>query len=199
VLTVLRRTVERVGIPEVLYVDRAQHFGNDNRRAKFVDWENHLTHVERAMAELGCRVLFAPSAPAKGRIERIWGTFQDRLVPELRIRNIRRIPTANYFLQEQFIPEFNRRWSVPATNPESAFRSVPSSINLDDVFCLREWRKVTRGETISYNGQGFSVQHDYRYSIRGLQIELRTKLDGTFQALHANRPVKLVPLSPERK
>jgi len=196
VLTVLKRTVERVGIPEVLYVDKASWFTHTKRNA--LNWDSHLSHVERAMADLGSRVLFAPSAEAKGRIERMWNTFQDRLIPELRIRNIRRIPTGNYFLQNHFIPEFNQKWSVPAKDPQLVYRPVPVNINLDEIFCIREWRKVSRGETISYNGKHFLVQHDYNYSLRSLQIEFRTYLDGTTKSFHANKPVT-IELFPETK
>lgn len=195
VLTVLRRTVERVGIPEFLYVDRAPFYGGGNRkRTKPFDWEKHLTHIERAMAELGCRILFASSCQAKGRIERMWNTFQDRLIPELRIRNICRIPTGNYFLINHFIPDFNQRWSVPARSPKPSYKPVSDFSNLDDIFCLREWRKVDSGETISYQGKAYLVEHNYDYSMRRLSIEIRTRLDGSWQAYHGNRPVTLKAL-----
>ncbi len=193
VLTVLMKIVENFGVPEVLYVDQAAHFGKANTRSRFVNWKEHLTHVEHAMAELGCRVLFAPTPQAKGRIERMWNTFQDRLIPELRIRHIGRIPTANYFLHNHFIPEFNQRFATIPSDPNSSYQPIPQRFvgALDDVFCIREWRKVTPGETLSWDGKMYSVHHDYRYSIRGLQIELRTRLDGSWQAFHAHRPVEL--------
>lgn len=202
VLAVLKRTIERVGVPEVLYVDQAAHFGKSNTRSRFVDWQKHLSHVERAMAELGCRVLFAPTPQAKGRIERMWGTFQDRLIPEMRLRNIGRIPTANSFLQEHFIPDFNRRFSKLASEPlSSAYRPIPEHLagDLDRVFCIQEWRKVSPGETISWNAQTYSVRHHFRNSIRGLQIEIRTGLDTKWRAFYANQPVTLELLAPEVK
>lgn len=202
VLSVLRRIVERVGVPEVLYVDQAGHFGKADTRIRFVDWKKHLTHVEQAMAELGCRVIFAPTPQAKGRIERMWNTFQDRLIPELRIRNIGRIPSANAFLQNHFIPEFNQKFSkIPADPHASSYQPIATRLAgaLDDVFCLREWRKVTAGETISWEGRIYGVHHDYNQSLRGLQIELRTRLDGSWQAYHALRPVELRPLESSLK
>lgn len=201
VLSVLKRTVMNVGIPEVLYVDQASHFGKANTRFQYLDWEKHLTHVERAMAELGCRVLFAPSPQAKGRIERMWNTFQDRLIPELRIRNVQRIPTANYFLQNHFIPEFNHKWSKIPSNPNSSYQPIPKHLvdSLDDIFCIREWRKVSPGESITWNAQTFIVHHNFRHSIRGLQVELRTRLDGTWSAFYANRPIDLKPFQTIKK
>ena len=193
VLAVLKRIVERVGVPEVLYVDRAAHFKTSGT-STHMDWNQHLSHVERAMGELGCRVLFAYSAQAKGRVERMWATFQDRLVPEMRLRNIRRIPSANYFLQNIFVPEFNARWSKLPADPTSAYKPTPTQLSLDSIFCMREWRKVTRGETISLNGSLYCVNHEYDYSLRGMHIEIRSQLDGSWGAYHANRPIKLVEM-----
>ena len=197
VLTVMKKTIEKFGVPEVLYLDQAGFHGKIHPKAKNIDWEKHLTHLERAMSDLGVRVLFATSPQAKGRVERMWNTFQDRLVPELRIRNIQRIPTANYFLQNHFIPEFNQKFSVPAVevfNP--AWQVVPENFKdkLKEIFCLREWRKVTNGDTISWDGKTYSVEHGYNYSLRGLQIELRTYLDQTWAAFHADKVVKLTQI-----
>ena len=191
VLSVLKNTVERVGIPEVLYVDRAGWAGGLNKPR--IDWEKHLTHVQRAMAELGCRVLHAPSPQAKGRIERMWGTFQDRLIPELRIRKIKRIGSANYFIKNHFVPDFNRRFSVAPRNAEISYRKVPRHIDLNEVFCLKEWRRVTSGESISYENEIFIVKHNYQYSLNKLYIEIRTYLDGKQKYFHANKPVELEP------
>jgi len=196
VLSVMKKTVEKFGIPEFLYVDQAAHFGKIGTKAKYIDWEKHLTHLERAMNELGTRVLFATSPQAKGRIERMWGTFQDRLIPELRIRKVQRIPTGNYFLQNHFLHEFNQRFSKAATDPTPAWRPVPDALKerLDEIFCIREQRKVTSGETISWDGQTYSVDHDYDYSIQKLTIEIRTYINGAWKAFHAGKPVNLTPL-----
>ena len=194
VLTVMKNTIEKFGVPEVLYLDQAGFHGKIHPRAKIIDWQKHLTHLERAMGELGVRVLFATSPQAKGRVERMWNTFQDRLIPELRIRNIQRIPTANLFLKNHFVPEFNQRFQVPAHEPlRPGWQPIPENFKgqLREIFCLREWRVVTPGDTISWEGKTYSVGHDYNYSLRGLQIELRTYLDQTWAGFHANKPVKL--------
>jgi len=202
VLTVMKKTIERHGVPEVLYLDQAGFHGKIHPKAKNINWEKHLTHLERAMSDLGVRVLFATSPQAKGRIERMWNTFQDRLIPELRIRNIQKIPTANLFLQNHFIPEFNDKFSVPAAEVfKPAWQPIPENYKnkLHEIFCLREWRKVTPGDTISWDGKTYSVEHDYNYSMRGLQIELRTYLDQTWAGFHANKPVKLTQIDSLKK
>lgn len=196
VLSTLKSIVERVGVPEVLYVDQAGHFGKNYNRTVYLDWEKHMTHVERAMDELGCRVLFAQSPQAKGRIERMWNTFQDRLIPEMRLQNINRIPKANDYLQKTFIPSFNQKFSVAPAHKKAAFKPIPSmwKDRLEWVFCIREFRKVGLGETISWNGRTYLVTNNYGLTLKRLQIEIRTKLDGSHGAFFAGRPVTLLDI-----
>jgi hypothetical protein len=197
VLSVLKNIVERVGVPEVLYVDQAGHFGNRLNRIYNFEWEKHLTHVERAMEELGCRVLFATSPQAKGRIERMWGTFQDRLVPELRLAEIKRIPSANAYLHEKFLPQFNRQFSVPPARKKTAFRPIPEPLRgqLEWVFSLRERRKVSSGESISWNAQTYVVNNAYGLTLKGHTIEIKTRIDGETRAFFAGRPLTLTPVT----
>jgi len=196
VLATLKGIVQRVGVPEVLYVDQAGHFGKHYNRKLYVDWEKHLTHVERAMEELGCRVIFAHSPQAKGRIERMWDTFQDRLIPELRHAGIHRIPQANAYLQEKFIPSFNQKFSVASAHKKSAYKPIPKTWRdrLEWVFCIREFRKVSLGETISWQGRTFLVCNNYGLTLKRCQIEIRTQLDGSHQAFFAGRPIQLLDI-----
>jgi len=97
-LKVLRDYIARKGLFKTLYVDKAGIFGGPKRC--------NFSQVKRACEELGIEIIFANSAQGKGRIERSFDTFQDRLVPELRLKRIKRMDTANHYLQESFIPEF---------------------------------------------------------------------------------------------
>ena len=196
VLAVLKRIVETVGVPEVLYVDQAGHFGSRLNKALRLDWEKHLTHVERAMNEIGCRVLFASTPQAKGRIERMWDTFQDRLVPELRLRGIKRIPAANAYLADEFIPDFNQRFSVPPVKKKQVYKPVPKiwKDRLDWVFCKREFRKVDLGECISWNGRTYLVSNNYGLTLKRCQLEIRNTTDGRTQAFFAGRTVSLTDI-----
>ena len=97
-LKVLRDYIERRGLFKVLYVDKAGIFGGPKRC--------NFSQVKRACEELGIEIIFANSAQGKGRIERSFDTFQDRLVPELRLKRIKRMESANRYLQETFIPDY---------------------------------------------------------------------------------------------
>ena len=196
VLATLKQIVENVGVPDVLYVDQAAHYGKRLNKICRMDWENHLTHVERAMNELGCQVIFAASPQAKGRIERMWDTFQDRLIPELRRNEIHTIPAANRYLKEQFVPDFNRRFSVSPVKKRSVYKPIPKQWQgrLDWVFCKREFRKVDLGECISWNGKTYLVANSYGLTLKRMTIEIRTTLDGRVQAYFAAREVSLCEL-----
>jgi hypothetical protein len=196
VLTALRRTVETAGVPEILYVDQASHFGKTNGNR--IDWSIHLTHVERAMSELGCRVLFAHSPQAKGKIERMWGTFQDRLIPEMRMAGIRTMSEANTYLQQKYIPSHNLKFAQPPRENVSAYRVLTEAERdrLDWIFCLRDHRKIASGEIVSFGNQPYLVEHDFHSSLKGAIVEIRTTLSGVQRAFFAGRPIELKALGP---
>jgi transposase-like protein len=196
VLSVLKSIVQKVGVPEVLYVDQAGHFGKRYNRMIHLNWQEHLTQVERAMQELGCRVLFASSPQAKGRIERMWHTFQDRLIPELRVAGIDRIPSANTYLKDRFVPEFNQRFAIKPAQKKTAFKPVPKiwADRLDWVFSIREFRKVSLGETVSWNGRTYLVCNNYGLTLKRHTIEIRTHLQGETQAFFAGRTISLTDI-----
>src|SRR6266852_2202646 len=124
VLAALRAVVEQYGIFCALYSDRGSHFWLTPKEGEIVD-RQRLTQVGRAMRDLGIEMIPAYSPQARGRSERNFGTWQRRLPQELRLRGITTVQEANRFLRESYIAELNRKFSVPAAQPESAF--VPAS------------------------------------------------------------------------
>ncbi len=123
----IRGLVQRCGIPVALYTDRHGVF----RHTPGSGLPRMPTQFSRAMEVLGIQMLFALSPQAKGRVERTAGTFQNRLVTELRLAGASSIGEANRVL-EQFLPRFNRRFRVPPQHPEPAFRP------LDPELCLEQ-------------------------------------------------------------
>lgn len=183
-MTVLQRIIERKGIPYAIYADEAGCFGG-NKRARF-------NQFKRACEELGIRIITASSAEGKGRIERTWDTIQDRLVPEMRLRKIHRMPAANDYLQNQFLPNYWKiRNTVPAKNPELRYTPLQSTINLREVLCLKEYRSVNRNHTLSWNGTLYELKSPVKYSIYRQKIEIRTYQDLTWQAFYAGKPIAL--------
>ena len=105
------------------------------------------THFSRAMVELGIQQIFARSPQAKGRVERMAGTFPDRLVTELRLAHARTIDQANAVLRD-FLPRYNARFAVPAELPEPAYRTWDSQRVLSEILCFKHTRKVARDNTV---------------------------------------------------
>ena len=116
-----------------------------------------LSEFERALTELGVRVIHAHSPQAKGRIERLFGTFQDRLVKEMRLQGISTKDEANAFLRE-YLPVYNRRFSVVPANPTDVHRRLGTGFNLDRYLCLKADRTVKNDNTISYSGRLYQLK-----------------------------------------
>ena len=133
----MRDLVQNVGIPVALYVDRHPVF----RQTPGAGLPGMATQFSRAMDELGAQMIFALSPQAKGRVERTAGTFQDRLVTELRSAGTGSIVEANGVL-DQFLPRYNRRFRVPPQCPESAYRPPGPELSLEQVLCFKHRRKV---------------------------------------------------------
>src|ERR1051326_4331980 len=123
VMTALRAAIERVGLFCALYSDRASHFCHTPKAQQQVD-HRQLTQVGRAMNDLGIQMIPAYSPQARGRGERSFSTWQGRLPQELRLRRITTAEAANTFLRQEYIQEFNSRFTVPAAERGTAFVPV---------------------------------------------------------------------------
>ena len=137
--------IRRRGIPLALYTDR--HAALKHR----LEYQpaGTTTQFGRATEELGTQLIFALSPQAKGRVERTAGTFQDRLITELRLAGATTVAQAKAVLR-QFLPRFNRRFGVPAQCAESAFRPVEPCPRLGQVLCFKHRRRVARDNTVKY-------------------------------------------------
>lgn len=186
-MKVLHSVIAKKGIPYALYLDQAGCFGGPKRV--------YFNQFRRACEELEIRLLFAMSPQAKGRIERAWDTFQDRIVPELRINEIWRIDKANEYLHGKFLPNYwERKCRVEPRDPQSKYRPLPSHLDLKEIFCVKERRKVNGDHTISWNGVTYALQWPKKRSIRGHLIEFRTYSDGRWRVFHADDPVAVEPV-----
>jgi transposase len=192
-MTVMQKIIENKGIPYAIYVDKAGCLGGGKRGGFY-------SQFKRACNELNIRIIFASSAEAKGRIERTWDTFQDRIIPEMRVRQIHRMPAANHYLQNQFIPNYwTPKNTVVPHSLESRYKPLPEGKNLREIFCLKEYRSVKRDHTLSWNSVTYQLESPLKYSIRGQQIELRTYQDLSWVAYYAGKPIELrVVVIPQR-
>jgi hypothetical protein len=179
-LKVMRDYIEQKGLFKALYVDRAGIFGGPKRC--------NFSQMQRACEELGVEIIFANSAQGKGRIERSFDTFQDRLIPELRLWRIDNMKDANDYLQQVFIPEFwQKNITVKVNNSASEYTPVPSHLNLDEICVQKEYRKIRNDHTFSYGNKFYLIESQLRYSIAKQKIEIRKKPGGEFTAHFAGR------------
>jgi len=178
VLTALRAVIEQQGLFCALYSDRASHFFLTPKAGEPVD-HNRLTQVGRALRELGIQMIPAYSPQARGRSERGFGTWQGRLPPELRSKKISTLEEANRFLGEQYVQEFNQRFSQPASERGTAFVPLRRK-DLDLVFSLQHERVVARDNTVSFANRTWQLERTkLRGSLAGCRVTVHEHLDAT--------------------
>lgn len=158
---IMKTIISNNGVPLAVYADRHTIFrspktGKLSLEEELAGKKVNATQFGRAMDELGINLIWAKSAPAKGRIERLWETLQSRLPVELNIAGISNLEEANAFLAV-FISKFNKRFAVEPSNPEPAFYKLADDINLDHILCVKETRQVDHGSAFSYDNVLYRV------------------------------------------
>jgi hypothetical protein len=183
--TLMRSTwnyIKRCGRPVALYVDKDSIY-KINWAAKYESLErdeNAKTQFTRAMDDLGIEVITANSPQAKGRVERGFGTHQDRLVKELRLRGISTMAAANLYLWQHYLPQHNARYSVSPAATSDAHRPLLVGHRLEQILSLREQRTVMNDYTLSYGGKFLQVlEHQPVRVDPGDKVEVENRLDGS--------------------
>ncbi len=203
---VLRALIRTHGVPVALYGDRHGIITNDARpRPLTLDEQlrghtRPLTQVGRALRELDIQWVPAHSPQAKGRVERLWGTFQDRLVSELRLAGTRTLDQANVVLQT-FLPRYNARFTRPAAQPGTAYRPLPPELKLDDICCFAYERTVANDNTVTLGPQHLQLLPDgHRASYAKTRVIVRRHLDGRLSVSHNGRRVAFrIPTAPRHR
>ena len=179
------------GLPLSLYSDRHTIF-HSPKEPTIIEQINNVrpvTQFGRAMQELGITIIKAWSAPAKGRIENQWKTFQDRLVVELRLAEVRTQEDANH-LMEWFLKDYNRRFCVAPRKQEPVFRASPPPSKLDRILCLEETRTVAKDHTISFEGLVLQIPPSKKYhSIARQKVQVLQLKDGSVEIIYKKQMV----------
>jgi transposase len=168
-MVVLRKIVELRGLFGFLYTDQAGLFGG-SKRIQF-------SQVKRALKELGISVVTTSSPEAKGRIERLWGTLQDRLVPEFRLAKVTTQAQANAYFNEVFLPQtYGSKFRLKSSSEKpinNGYRPLPVDVDLDEIFCIKEYRTVKRDHTLSLDGVIYKITSELARSIENQKVEIR--------------------------
>lgn len=198
-MEVIRKTIEIKGLFYALYVDKASHFKTTRYGGLHVNVapEQEETHIERALEELDIRLILANSPQAKGRIERLFGTFQDRFIKELRLRGIKDYREANKYLQEEFIPYYNKRFAHKE-GIESAYKPLPAGVNLELIFSKRFERVVNFDNTIKFQGEIIQIPSSkYKISFAKCVVEVCLVSNGRFYILYKGNIICVTNTSSE--
>ena len=179
------------GLPLSLYVDKDSIYRVNDEVAREKGRQcgrEVLTQFGRAMKELGVKMIFADSPQAKGRVERTHGTMQDRLIKALRVEGISDIDSANRFLDERFLKEFNAQFTCPAATATDAHRRVPRTVKLAEVLCLQEKRVVSKDWCVSYAGRILQIDKKHeRLALAGRKVTVLDLADGTLKVIYKEK------------
>jgi transposase-like protein len=191
-----KRYARKYGIPQKAYVDKHTTYKSPKKAAFPVYDEEPLSQFERAMKELGVEVIHANSPQAKGRIERLFRTFQDRLVKEMRLRAIKTVEEANKFLAD-YLPGHNRKFAVKPKEKTDLHRKIPKGLNLDNILCIKEERVLRNDFTISYKGKLYQITE----SIKARKVTVEERINGKMLITYNGASVKFKKITerPEKQ
>ena len=188
--------LRRYGRPLAHYTDKNSIFRSNRPAAIREQLRGERAHSQfgRALQELGIEWIAAQSPQAKGRIERLFATLQDRLVKEMRLAGIASIEAANHFLETRFLPEWEQRFTVAPRNPRNAHRQLGRAQRLDEILSVRAVRKVAQDHTVSWEGNLWGVpREEVCAGLRGAAVEIERRLDGSHWLRYRGRYLHLRP------
>ena len=182
--------IDKYGIPLAVYVDLK----------KVYIGEKELSHFQRVCKTMGIKVIKARSPQAKGRVERKHAVYQDRLVKELKLRDIHSIDSANVLLCEEFDDYLNEKFAKEASNPDSAHRSA-NGIDLNQVICWEFTRQIQNDWTFSFAGKCYQITKAVSKLVKAkANICVRRHLDGSITTWYNNNMLSIeqIPQRPSK-
>lgn len=184
----MRHVVRRHGIPVAVYSDQHSIFRTTKTAMPIEDQlegdECRPTQFGRLLNELGVTLILARSPQAKGRIERLWGTFQDRLTGELRLAGAATRSDAEQVLS-RYLARHNRRFTIPAADPVRAWLPWPATLRPDEVFCFKYRRVVAHDNTVRFGQRVIDIPANrQRISYARARVEVHQRFDGSLRVYY---------------
>lgn len=182
-----KRYIKKNGIPLSVYLDKHSTYKSTKKQTI----EDELNNVEplsqfaRAAKELSVNLIYAGSAQAKGRIERLFNTFQDRVIKEMRLRGIKTIKEGNAFLK-YYLPAYSKRFAVKPAKDTDFHRPIPEGINLDKILCVKTSRTLRNDYTIAHNAKLYQIEDN----LSAKDVILEERVDGSMLITHKNTSLK---------
>src|SRR5882672_7031635 len=193
-LRTLEGWLRRYGRPLAHYTDKASIFRKAGPQplAEQLRGDAQRTQFGRALHELGIEWIAAHSPQAKGRIERLFETLQDRLVKEMRLAGIDSLAAANHFLEMRFLPAWEERFTVAPRRPRNGHRRLDPEQRLEEILSVRVGRQVADDHTVSWDGNRWGVpREEICAGLRGAQVEIERRLDGSHWLRFCGRYLRL--------
>ncbi len=185
--TTFRDWVEEHGLPGAVYVDRHSIYRSDREPTaeELLAGKEPPTQFGRSMRELNVRLIKARSPQAKGRVERMNGTLQDRLVKAMRRAKVCDLEHANRFLKEEFLSTFNERFTVPAGQPGDFHRLLDKATDLARILSVQEERVVQNDWTLRWKNRFLQLPRETAVSVQpGMSVKVCELLDGSLRLFH---------------
>jgi transposase-like protein len=182
-----KRYIRKHGLPLSVYLDRYKTYKSTAKPTLEDELNDRepLSDFERALKELGVEVVHANSPQAKGRIERLFRTLQDRLVKEMRLRSIRTLEEANAFLEE-YLPIYNRRFSVRPRERGNLHRPLGRGLDLDAILCIKTERTLRNDFTVAHHRKLYQIED----KVNASKVTVQDRMDGSIRITHKNRALR---------
>ncbi len=175
------------GLPSSIYTDRGSHYFHTAKAGEKVD-KSSLTQVGRALHQLGIEHIAAYSPEARGRSERAFATFQDRLVKELKLHGITTMDAANAYIRDVYVQDHNARFAVKPEDDASGFVSVANPAQLADTLCIQKARIVNKDNTVRYKGLSLQLPPSpVRHHYVKVKVRVHEYPDSTMAVFHGPR------------
>ncbi len=188
---VLREWIEKYGVPQALYTDWKNVYVREPTERELLRGEAPVSQFGRMCERLGIRIIAASSPQAKGRVERNHGTHQDRLVKKMRLKGIGSYEVANEYLQKEYLPDHNRRFSIEPGSTENYHLKRPRRTDLDDIFRLETERVIGNDWVVRYENRYFQVsRHGRHYAPAKAKVTVCEWEDGRLQIRYRGETVK---------
>jgi len=182
-----KRYIRKRGLPLKVYLDKHSTYKSTAKAtiAEQLEGVEPLSEFERALKELGVEVSHAHSPQAKGRIERLFRTFQDRVIKEMRLRGIKTIEEGNRFL-EQYLPLYNRRFSVRPREKDDVHRPLPRGMDLNGILCIKTERTLRNDFTVVHNHKLYQIQDATKAS----KVIVQDRMDGSMRVTYQGQALR---------
>jgi len=192
------RYIMKYGIPMSVYMDKHTTYKSTAEPSieDEINGTKPLSEFGRALTELAVQIIYAHSPQAKGRIERLFKTLQDRLVKEMTIRGIHTIAEANRYL-DTYLSVHNKRFAVTSKEPDDLHRDIPTGLNLDKILCIRTVRTLRNDFTIAHNNRLYQIEQ----SVRAKELTVEERVNGSMFISHndVRLPFREITARPEKQ